>query len=397
MDSKEVLVRFRTSLKDPYVVPENDLTIPSSVQRYALSEVLNKLLGRETPVPFDFLIENKFLRTSLQQWLISEKKTAEETIELEYVLAVPPIETSPKDAGEDWISRCMSLGGESSASISYDGHLRLHESLATQTIQISSQALTALGGDSDRLVIAAADGQVYFTDGKGVVVGSGEHHTQGVDAASLSADKSTAATGGWDKIIALWNCDELVTSSSKKRKRAQTPAGLLDGHKESVSCIRFGVTAKHTLLSTSLDNSMKMWDTALGSCVNTWNTGKHATSFSNGPSGEIVMAHEDGRITIWDTRTEGGLQLEHRITQRPHRSMCPEVVWAKQNANAIASISHDSTVKLLDPRCLEMPLFSINLADEPIKGLCLDFMDPFGRSLISGASDGKVRIHRQKT
>lgn len=282
------------------------------------------------------------------------------------------------------------------ASTSYDGHLRLHDGTATRAIQISSQSLTALGGDGDRLVVGTADGQVYFVDAKGAILGSGEHHKEGVEAACLSADGSTAASGGWDQVIALWNCDTIPSSSSKKRQRPLSAAGLLEGHTNAVSCTKFGPAAKHTLFSTSLDNTMKVWDTAVGSCVNTWSTGKHALSFCYGPGAEIAMSHEDGRITLWDTRTEEGLQLEHRSSMRPHKRMCPKVAWARQNANALASVSHDGTVKLLDPRSLDMALQTIRLSEDDVKGLCLDFMDPTGHTLISGASDGKVRVHRRK-
>eukprot|EP00397_Hematodinium_sp_SG-2012_P037348 GEMP01040465.1.p1 GENE.GEMP01040465.1~~GEMP01040465.1.p1 ORF type:complete len:405 (+),score=99.34 GEMP01040465.1:55-1269(+) len=401
MDSREVVVRFRTKLGDSYVVPEEDMVIPASLQRYGLSEVVNKLLGRETPLPFDFLVENKFIRSSLQEWLAAEKKTAEQTIEVEYVLAAPPVETSPKDAGEDWISRVLALGGETAVSTSYDGHLRLHDGLTTKAVQISSAALTALGGDNERLIIGAADGQVYFADAKGSVLGVGEHHKEGVDAACLSADGSTAATGGWDNVVALWNCDDIKAATSKKRQRPQSAAGILEGHTGAISCAKFGpAVAKHTLFTTSLDNTIKIWDTTVGSCVNTWSTGKHALSFCYGPGSCVAMSHEDGRITLWDMRTELGLQVEHKTSLRPHKRMCPQVVWAKQDANTLASISHDGTVKLLDPRSLDMPLQTMCLKSEDdndqldVKGLCVDFMDDHGHSLLSGASDGKVRVHR---
>jgi len=234
------------------------------------------------------------------------------------------------------------------------------------------------------------------------VQATGEHHSLGVDAACLSLDGSTAATGGWDKVVALWNCDDVPedTEDTKKRQRPQSAAGLLEGHSGAISCIKFGPEiSKHTLFSTSMDNSMKVWDTTLATCVSTWSTGKLATSFAYGQGAQVAMSHEDGRISLWDLRTEGGVQLEHKSSLRPHKRMCPQVVWARENAYRLASVSHDGSVKILDPRSLEMPIQTLVLkGDDPevaVKGLCIDFLDTQGAEVITGASDGKVRVHRQ--
>jgi ribosome biogenesis protein YTM1 len=39
--------------------------VPSDWRRFQLSELINKVLGNEQAVPFDFIVEDELLRTSL--------------------------------------------------------------------------------------------------------------------------------------------------------------------------------------------------------------------------------------------------------------------------------------------------------------------------------------------
>ncbi|OLP95282.1 Ribosome biogenesis protein WDR12-like [Symbiodinium microadriaticum] len=43
----EALVSFVTKLPDAFQVPEEELVVPSNLERYGLSEVVNRLLARE--------------------------------------------------------------------------------------------------------------------------------------------------------------------------------------------------------------------------------------------------------------------------------------------------------------------------------------------------------------
>lgn len=80
---RKVEVRFRTSI-DKYRVTEKSFQVPFNLNRRGLSQVINHLLGTgtlehittfqpfanyissATPIPFDFLIQDKFLRTPLE-------------------------------------------------------------------------------------------------------------------------------------------------------------------------------------------------------------------------------------------------------------------------------------------------------------------------------------------
>ena len=74
----QIQVRFK-SRKEIHAVPETPILVPTRLRRYGLSEIINHLLGTgtslinsskiEQPIPFDFLIDGKFLKTSITSYL----------------------------------------------------------------------------------------------------------------------------------------------------------------------------------------------------------------------------------------------------------------------------------------------------------------------------------------
>ena len=90
----QIAVSFVTRLPDAYRVSESAIEVPGKLTRYGLSEVVNHLLGADAPTPFDFLIDGVLLRTSLAKLALRLGKSAEATLEVEYVPALGP----PKEA-----------------------------------------------------------------------------------------------------------------------------------------------------------------------------------------------------------------------------------------------------------------------------------------------------------
>ncbi len=52
----------------PHVLPPQKFMIPASWKRYQLSQLVNKALSLEEPVPFDFIVKGDTLRISLEEW-----------------------------------------------------------------------------------------------------------------------------------------------------------------------------------------------------------------------------------------------------------------------------------------------------------------------------------------
>lgn len=84
---KKVRVKFVT--KDPSIrVTETPVAVPESLQRYGLSEVVNHLLGRDPPTPFDMLVMGRFLRSSLRSVMQRHALSGEAVLEVEYLPAL---------------------------------------------------------------------------------------------------------------------------------------------------------------------------------------------------------------------------------------------------------------------------------------------------------------------
>lgn len=113
------------------------------VRRYGLSQILNSesMLDTPTPVPFDFLINGSFLRTTLDEYLTANGLSSETTLSLQYVRSLIPPLYEASFEHDDWISgidvlsatsnagswggNTVAAGQERILSASYDGLLRI--------------------------------------------------------------------------------------------------------------------------------------------------------------------------------------------------------------------------------------------------------------------------------
>ena len=68
-DASTVSVRFVSRLPEPVDIPESAFAVPEGLTRKGLAEVINGLLQLDPPQPFDFLINEEFLRCSLATFL----------------------------------------------------------------------------------------------------------------------------------------------------------------------------------------------------------------------------------------------------------------------------------------------------------------------------------------
>lgn len=83
----QVRVKFVTKIPSIRVT-ETPVAVPETLQRYGLSEVVNHLLGRDPPTPFDMLVMGRFLRSSLQSVMRRHALSGEAVLEVEYLPAM---------------------------------------------------------------------------------------------------------------------------------------------------------------------------------------------------------------------------------------------------------------------------------------------------------------------
>jgi len=431
------VVSFSTKLPGDFQVPEEEFVLPSNLSRYGLSEVVNKLLALDKPVPFDFLVDGEFLRANVLQYIEAHKLSSEKVLRLEYVLALSEPEQSTVDETPEWISSVVALQALPSqwfASASYDGIVRVYQGaesrLSVRLADVGLAGVAALsvdGGRGSNLVAAGQDGLLRCcalrTDGKTAAVGPttilrGMERPQALEAAAISEDGTLLAAAGWDQDVWIWNSEpdlfaapEAAGSGSKRKavssSEGKAPKFCLKGHTQVVTCLHFGEKARfpYTLLSSSWDCSVRVWDIAAASCVCNWAVARAVTSFSLNPCmpPQLATSHEDGHVSLWDVRAAphlgvtGALSLDASsglplaAAQSPHKRLASQVVWCPEDAHRIASVGHDGRLCILDPRSPKMPLQTVQVGTAgpvPTKVLCAAWLSR--DELAVGGSDGKV-------
>mmetsp|Transcript_59355 Transcript_59355/g.158966 ORF Transcript_59355/g.158966 Transcript_59355/m.158966 type:complete len:429 (-) Transcript_59355:188-1474(-) len=411
----QVEVYLTTNLPAKYAVPGDPIVVPARLARYGLSELVNHMLGFETPVPFDFLVHGEFLRTSLSKYMKTKGITAEKAVTINYLFALPQTESAEVDHFEDWVSRIQRISDTTFVASSFDGSVRYYEEeQAKYTVVVSKQAVKGLAaadtGGFIKVGCASKDGDVrcFHADHSTGMVGTesvGKLHKQSAECVAFNSDLSLLASGGWDGTVALWNADEMsvqVKPTSKRQREAQVwePRSVLSDHKQGVLALAFGAVeaTRFSLISSSLDNTVRVFDVPAAACICSWQLGKAAMSVSQAPDGvTFCTAFSDGKVGVWDIR--GGdtvlltntTSLEAKCSIKAHRRMVGQAVWCPWDANMIASVSHDGSLKLLDVRSPSMALQTITV-EEGAKVLCVEWLNK--KKLVTGASDSKVRVHK---
>lgn len=105
---KQVRVKFVTKIPSIRVT-ETPVAVPESLQRYGLSEVVNHLLGRDPPTPFDMLVMGRFLRSSLASVMRKNALSGEAVLEVEYLPALRQ-PTEAEHADQVWVPFFLYFG-----------------------------------------------------------------------------------------------------------------------------------------------------------------------------------------------------------------------------------------------------------------------------------------------
>lgn len=244
-DSAEVhQVRINLTTSTPELqLPEGQtqLLVPGDLKRYGLSKILNSesMLNTSTPIPFDFLIDGAFLRTSLDEYLKTNGLSYETSLNLQYVRSLLPPSFQASFEHDDWISDVDVLSETSRAGV-WSGN----------------KFVTG----QDRLLSASYDGLIRIWNNSGSIIATSPSSSQGGHAASVKTAKFVTSTqiasAGLDRTVRIWKYAESDDHLSGTLK----PTLELYGHK---ACVE------------SLD--------------------------VHGPTGRIVTAGSDGNIGLWTT------------------------------------------------------------------------------------------------
>lgn len=444
----ELRIKFFTRLSK-YEVADTPITAPANFRRAHLSQMINVLLELDPPRPFDFLVNDEFLRVSIGDYVAEHGVYSEEVLPIEFVEAMAPPEPPTENVHDDWVSSlaCSSTGLFLSGS--YDNMARIwssageqlalmqgHEGPVTavawfpQGVAGDGHGEAAEGGaraggsaasadDDDggakpgslRCVTGSEDEtlRTWTVDSAGATTCEEicEAHTQGVTSVAVQPTGAMFASGSADRSIHLWsatvnsddagsNVDSSSGGGSKRRKtgddepRTKAPLGQLSGSTAGVLAVVW--PDRGQLYSAGEDHCVRMWDVETATNTNTMASSKVINALAYSAANNYVAAGcFDGQVRMFDPRSDASAVVAMSLSS--HRRPVMSVAWSPTNNNSIASASQDGAghnLKLWDIRSANIPLH--NVAGH--EGKVLDVIWPSANLFASGGDDGKLMLHR---
>ncbi|KAK9463823.1 WD40-repeat-containing domain protein [Lipomyces oligophaga] len=445
-------IRIRLSTREANLaVPDVPLLVPLSLRRYGLSEIVNHLLNTDTPIPFDFLINNELLRTSLEDYIVSKGLSAEVIIDLEYTRSILPPSFLASFAHPDWVSSVSIIQDDASASTPkaapilsgcYDGVLRtwtLSGSVAAEYAGHTGpiKSVKWLESASERrLVSASMDRSIRIwksksaasdfdyddnededqVDADATIVKASRvftGHTASVDNIDVHAGSHRILSASSDGKVGLWTTiykqspDATLPVASqvggtKRRRKSSTsvtskgPLSMMSSHNGPVTDVLFDRKDSTVGYSVSLDHTIKTWDLVTSSLVDSRTTGFALLCIAHLPQLSLLCCGSSARhVTLHDPRVSADKTTS--LTLYGHNNFVVDIANSPESPYMFATASYDSTVRIWDVRA-ERSLYVISrgtassVPDSTKKVFGVDWTKSVG--IVSAGEDKRVQVNR---
>ncbi len=367
------------------------------------------MLDTPTPIPFDFLINGTFLRTTLEEYLISQSLSSETTLNLQYVRSLIPPLYEASFEHDDWVS-CVDVrsqdstfgastsiasgsfaqGQERILSGSYDGLLRVwnksgqaiatspassaggHSSSIKSAKLLSSAPIVSSGLDRTTRVWDYNESEDHLSASlKPALELYG--HLGSVDSISVHGPSERILSGSADGNIGLWTTNkrsapaadpsDIVSGAAAKRRKLTTstntaqrgPLSMIGSHTAPVSEVIFNPLDATVGYSASMDHTLRTFDLTTNSLVDTRTLSHPLLSLSALPgiSHQLLAAGTTARhITLVDPRVSA--QATQVMTLRGHTNMVVSICPDPSSTYGLVSGSHDGTCRVWDLRSSRM-------------------------------------------
>lgn len=357
------------------------------------------MLDTLSPIPFDFLINGTFLRTTIEEYLTSNGLSSESTLDLQYVRSLIPPLFEASFEHDDWVSCVDVLSNASPAGVWQPG-------------SITPGQERILSGSYDGLLrVWNKSGQIAATSTPSSLGG----HTSGIKAARFLSPTQVASSS-LDRTIRIWKYSESDDHFSAHLK----PTVELYGHKGSVDSLAVHGPS-FRILSASTDGSVGIWSNrksdappAPSSLISSGSTAKRRRltsststpqrgplsliSCHNAPSTAVIFHPNDPTVAYSTSldHTMKTLDLEtltvvdKRTTSHPLLSIAS--LPSLSSSHIIATGSSARHITLIDPRASATTTAVMTLRGHTNKIISLA-PDPDNTwGLASGSHDGTCRI-----
>ena len=194
-------------------------------------------------------------------------------------------------------------------------------------------------------------------------------HAGAVYALAISTDGKTIATGGFDKVIRLWNAD----SGELKGQR--------EGHTASVRCLAFNPNGDE-LASGAADYSIRQWSLTGDIVRELHGHSRSVRSLTYLPPGLLASGGDDGRLLVWNS-SEGAVL--HSFGPYPDGVL--SVAASAKSSFVVAGLGNGK-VHVLDPHegQTRAVLMGASEATHTVA------VSPDGRQVAAGGFDKTIRL-----
>lgn len=399
MNPSEVdfVVNFVT--KDPnYSIPSAPINVKGSFGSEELNNIVKTLIAEDenqfnfSDVEFDFLINEKLLRLSLQEFVASEKINPEVQLEIEYFVRNNPPKPRDSFLHDDWVSSIDTLDSwilsgcyDNSAHIwdvesgEHKIAIPAHKSAIKAVKWISSSQanyffLTC--SHDETAVLWKWNSETNSVNSIAFLLG----HIRSVDCAAVAKD--LIATGSYDHMLKIWPKTLDEDSESKLR----SPVSTLEGHKEAITGCAWTLGQYPNIVTVSLDNTVRVWDIDVEKNILTMTSNKPLLDVAYSHRTELLLtASCDRHIRLWDQRSENQIKSVYSS----HEAWVSSVCWSSTSHNLFISGSYDHTVKQWDVRSLRAPLYDLMGHQDRVMAVDWSSFD----YIVSGGVDNHIKVY----
>lgn len=402
--AKTLQIQLKCGIEDTkYRAAHNaTLSVPSTVGRKALSNILHALLSLETKQLFHFLIDEEPLRSTLDKFLTRRNRSSEQTLQLIYYLPPPPPAPSPPaQLSEHWLcainaasDQLILSGGYSASPVVKVGEDILSDELVAHAHKAGIKAVSWLPSQ-EAFLTASLDRTVRLWDfsrsplsASPVAQFSSDETDNPSSFTCLAVRNDTAALGSENGTI--WYIPSLkfqVPTSTKKRPRleslsvsrlAQTPSPL------PITSVKWD---GENLVSAGWDPLARYWD--LEKCVSTLSIpcgGKPVTDIDVGD--RLLVSAVDGGVRMVDSRDGKGV-VGACGKRYAHDGIVAGVRWLGKHA--AVSAGFDGSLRFWDVRAFVAPTNTVEKVHDGGRCLAVDAVKHEDKwSVFTAGEDGKI-------